>query len=49
VKNVVSDVLVRDAWARGQSLQVHGWVYSLATGLVNDLNVTVQRPEDLTR
>ena len=47
VKNVASDVFVQDAWGRGQSLQVHGWVYSLATGLVKDLNVTVSGPKDL--
>ena len=47
VKNVASDVFVQDAWARGQKLSVHGWVYSLATGLVNDLNVTVRGPADL--
>ena len=41
VKNVASDVFVQDAWARGQSLCVHGWVYSLANGLVTDLNVSV--------
>jgi carbonic anhydrase len=41
VKNVASDVFVQEAWARGQSLYVHGWIYSLADGLVNDLNVTV--------
>src|SRR5262249_34895292 len=34
VKNVASDVFVQDAWARGQSIGVHGWVYSLADGLV---------------
>ena len=45
VHNVASDVFVQDAWARGQDLSVHGWVYSLATGLVNDLNVTVSGPE----
>jgi carbonic anhydrase len=45
VKNVVSDVFVQDAWARGQPLSVHGWVYSLGTGLVNDLGVTVSGPE----
>lgn len=44
VRNVASDVFVLDAWARGQELSVHGWVYSLATGLVNDLNVTVKAP-----
>src|SRR5271169_5245553 len=49
VKNVASDVFVQDAWARGQSLGVHGWVYSLANGLVNDLGVTVTRLEDVER
>ncbi len=47
VRNVATDVFVQDAWARGQSLSVHGWVYSLSTGLVNDQNVTVQGPGDL--
>jgi carbonic anhydrase len=46
-RNVASDVFVQDAWARGQSLCVHGWVYSLANGLVNDLCVTVGSLEDL--
>jgi carbonic anhydrase len=41
VRNVASDVFVQDAWARGQEVNVHGWVYSIANGLVTDLNVTV--------
>ena len=45
VKNVASDVFVLDAWARGQNLSVHGWVYSLGNGLINDLNVTVSAPQ----
>jgi carbonic anhydrase len=45
VRNVASDVFVQEAWARGQDLCVHGWVYSLANGLVRDLDVTVSRPE----
>jgi len=49
VRNVASDVFVQDAWARGQEVSVHGWVYSLATGLVNDLNVTVGGPAELDR
>ena len=44
VQNVGSDVFVQDAWARGQAISVHGWVYSIADGLVNDLGVTVSRP-----
>src|SRR5947207_2832436 len=44
VRNVASDVFVQDAWARGQPLSVHGWVYSLSSGLVTDLTVTVTGP-----
>ena len=47
VRNVASDVFVQDAWARGQPLNVHGWVYTLGTGLVTDLDVSVSGPEDL--
>jgi carbonic anhydrase len=47
VRNVASDVFVQEAWGRGQDLCVHGWVYSLANGLVTDLDVTVSRAEGL--
>jgi carbonic anhydrase len=49
VRNVASDVFVQEAWARGQPLCVHGWVYSLADGLVNDLQITVCNAADLER
>ena len=49
VHNVASDVFVQEAWARGQELRVHGWVYSLADGLVTDLDATVGRAADLER
>jgi carbonic anhydrase len=47
VRNVASDVFVQEAWARGQEISVHGWVYSLSNGLVTDLGVTVSRPEEI--
>ncbi|MDZ4371370.1 MAG: carbonic anhydrase [Phenylobacterium sp.] len=47
VRNVASDVFVREAWLRGQPLSVHGWVYTLGNGLVTDLDVTIAGPEDL--
>jgi carbonic anhydrase len=47
VRNVASDVFVQEAWARGQSLAVHGWVYAIADGLVKDLDVTVARGEEI--
>jgi carbonic anhydrase len=46
VKNVASDVFVQEAWAHRQTLHVHGWVYSLANGLIRDLGATVGGPRD---
>ncbi len=39
VQNVCRTSVVQDAWYRGQSLQVHGWIYGLSNGLITDLNV----------
>jgi len=36
--------IVQKAWARGQELSVHGWIYGLKDGLVKDLGVTVASP-----
>ena len=38
VLNVCHTTIVQGAWARGQPLWIHGWVYDLATGRLNDLN-----------
>ena len=47
VANVASDVIVQDAWAAGSELSVHGWIYSLASGLITDLEVTKRGLADL--
>ncbi len=44
VRSVASDPVVREAWARGQPVCVHGWVYSLHDGLATDLGVTLCGP-----
>ena len=41
VINVSQTTIVRDAWARNQTLAVHGWIYDLSDGLLRDLNVSV--------
>ncbi len=41
VANVCYTSIARDAWERGQELTVHGWIYGLKDGLLQDLNVTV--------
>ncbi|CAM3713056.1 carbonate dehydratase [Polaromonas hydrogenivorans] len=38
--NVCQTHTVRDAWARGQPLSVHGWVYGLQDGLLSELGLT---------
>jgi carbonic anhydrase len=40
VVNVSQTTVVRDAWARGQELAVHGWVYDIQDGLIRDLGVS---------
>ena len=42
VRNVCRTSIVEDAWAKGQALSVHGWIYGLHDGLLRDLNVTTQ-------
>ncbi len=46
-KKVMSTSIVQNAWASGQDLAVHAWVYSLKTGLISDMNVSASGPEGL--
>ncbi len=44
VANVCVTTIVQDAWARGQELSVHGWIYGLRDGLMRDLHADVGGP-----
>jgi len=46
-KNVAHSHVVQEAWGNGQELTIHGWIYSLKNGLVNDLGIDIQSPDDL--
>jgi carbonic anhydrase len=46
VANVCHTSIARDAWARGQELAIHGWIYGLQDGLLRDLHATVTRPDE---
>ncbi len=41
VQNVGETTIVQDAWSRGQSLEIHGWIYGLKDGLVRDLEISI--------
>lgn len=40
VFNLTKTSIVQNRWANGKKLGVHGWVYSLETGLIKDLKVS---------
>jgi carbonic anhydrase len=44
--NVCATTVVQDAWARGQELTVHGWIYGLRDGLLRDLKVSAGSAEE---
>ena len=39
--------IVQNAWKRNQPLHIHGWVYDINDGLINDLKVTFTCTKDL--
>ncbi len=49
VGNVALSTVLQDAWARGQQVAVHGWVYGLRDGLLKNLEVTMDRPETVVQ
>ncbi|WP_374948662.1 carbonic anhydrase [Mucilaginibacter sp.] len=47
VSNLCKTSIVQNAWQNGQELSVHGWVYSLATGIIKDMKVSTQNNSQL--
>jgi carbonic anhydrase len=45
--NVCETTVVQDAWQRGQKVVVHGWIYGLHNGLLEDLSMTVLNSDDV--
>jgi carbonic anhydrase len=47
VVNVAHSTVLQDAWTRGQNVTLHGWVYGLQDGLLQDLHITVANMDEL--
>lgn len=47
VVNVSETTIVQQAWDNGQELSVHGWIYGLYNGLLNDLNICITNNNEL--
>ena len=46
-RNVCRTTIVTDAWQRGQTVIVHGWVYGLENGLLQDMRVTAANSDEV--
>jgi carbonic anhydrase len=47
--HVCETTVVQDAWARGQNIDVHAWIYRLGDGRLRDLDFRPSRLEDRPR
>lgn len=46
--NLSQTTVIQHAWARGQTLTLHGWVYGLRDGLLRDLGMCVTEPGEVS-
>ncbi|MBU0680053.1 MAG: carbonate dehydratase [Proteobacteria bacterium] len=49
VANVCHTTIVQNAWKSGRELTVHGWIYSIEDGILQDLNVCVANANEISR
>jgi carbonic anhydrase len=47
VVNVAQSTVLQDAWLRGQTVALHGWVYGIHDGLLKDMGITVSGNDSL--
>ncbi len=47
VNNVCHTTVVQEAWERGQSLSVHGWIYRIQDGMIHDMAVTISGLDEI--
>ena len=48
VMNVGETTILQNAWLNRQEVAIHGWIYRLAEGVFQDLNVTIENLADLS-
>jgi carbonic anhydrase len=47
VRHVCNTTIVQQAWRRGQPIAVHGWIYGIQNGRLNDLGVTISAATEI--
>lgn len=49
VLNVGETTIVQSAWDRGKALEIHGVIYDLSDGLLRDMSVAVNGPDEFVQ
>lgn len=49
VNNICQTTVVQNAWKNRQDLTIHGWIYGIKDGILQDLNVCITGPEDVSK
>ena len=49
VHNVCSTTIVQNAWTANEELSVHGWIYGIENGIINDLDTSLSSMKDFLR
>ncbi len=49
VFNLTKTSIIQNAWSNGKKLAVHGLVYDLKTGVLNDLDITMADKSELPK
>lgn len=47
VMSVIRTTIVQHAWQRGQRLNIHGWLYNIRNGYLQDLQATITNPTEV--
>ncbi len=48
VYDLAKTSIMQAAWERNQDVHIHGWVYDVRDGLINDLNITLKNNDSLS-
>jgi carbonic anhydrase len=49
VLDLAKTSIIQNAWKKEQQIHIHGWVYDIHDGLINDLNVTLKDNKSLNQ
>ncbi len=49
VRNLTETTMIQEAWANGQELIIHGWIYDIKDGLLKDLDCVISNNEDVKK